>query len=79
MPFFIHGDAKNKLIILYILSESKTPLTHDQVYRIVDRTDSMTYFSFETILPELEADGLVASFPRPFGVCYGLTASVTAK
>lgn len=75
MPFFTHGDAKNKLIILYILSRSGTPLTHDQLYRIVDRTDSMTYFSFETILPELETDGLAASFPRPFGVCYDLTAS----
>jgi hypothetical protein len=75
MPFFTHGDAKNKLIILYILSESHSSLTHDQLYRIVDRTDSMTYFSFETILPELETDGMVASFARPFGVCYALTQS----
>ncbi len=75
MPFFTHGDAKNKLIILYILSESRSSLTHDQLYRIVDRTDSMTYFSFETILPELETDGLVASFARPFGICYDLTQS----
>lgn len=75
MPYFTHGDAKNKLIVLYILSESQTSLTHDQLYRIVDRTDSMTFFSFETILPELEADGLIVSFKRPYGACYGLTQS----
>ena len=75
MPFFTHGDAKNKLILLYILSVSPRPLTHDQLYRVVDITDSMTFFSFETILPELEADGFVAAFVRPFGDCYGLTES----
>ena len=73
MPFFTHGDTKNKLILLYILACAKTPLTHDQLYRVVDRTDSMSYFAFETILPELEADGFLASFVRPFGDCYGLT------
>lgn len=75
MPFFTHGDTKNKLILLYILSKADAPLTHDQLYRIVDRTDSMTFFAFETILPELETDGFVASFVRPYGDCYGLTAS----
>ncbi len=73
MPFFTHGDTKNKLILLYILASAKTPLTHDQMYRVVDRTDSMSFFSFETILPELESDGFLASFVRPFGDCYGLT------
>ncbi len=75
MPYFTHGDTKNKLVLLYILSAAKTPLTHDQLYRVVDRTDSMTFFSFETVLPELEADGFVAAFTRPFGACYGLTAT----
>ncbi len=73
MPFFTHGDTKNKLILLYILSASQTPLTHDQLYRVVDRTDSMTFFAFETILPELETDGFVASFVRPYGDCFALT------
>ncbi len=73
MPFFTHGDTKNKLILLYILASAKIPLTHDQMYRVVDRTDSMSFFSFETILPELETDGYLASFVRPFGDCYGLT------
>ncbi len=73
MPFFTHGDTKNKLILLYILSVAKAALTHDQLYRVVDRTDSMSYFSFETILPELETDGFIASFVRPYGDCYGLT------
>ena len=75
MPFFTHGDAKNKLVLLYILSKAGTPLTHDQLYRIVDRTDSMTFFAFETILPELETDGFLAAFVRPYGDCFGLTAS----
>lgn len=75
MPFFTHGDTKNKLVLLYILSAAKAPLTHDQLYRVVDRTDSMTFFAFETVLPELEADGFVASFMRPFGACYALTES----
>ena len=73
MPFFTHGDTKNKLIVLYILASAKIPLSHDQLYRVVDRTDSMSFFSFETILPELESDGFLASFVRPFGDCYGLT------
>lgn len=75
MPFFIHGDTKNKLILLTVLAAAETPLTHDQLYRVVDRTDSMTYFAFETVLPELENEGLVAVFPRPYGDCYGLTNS----
>ena len=41
----------------------------------MDRSDSMTFFSFETILPELETDGFVVSFVQPFGVCYELTES----
>lgn len=73
MPFFAHGDTKNKLLLLYILSVAETPLTHDQLYRVVDRTDSMTFFAFETALPELEAEGLVAAFVRPYGDCFGLT------
>ncbi len=73
MPFFTHGDTKNKLVLLYILSRSGTPLTHDQLYRVVDRTDSMTFFEFETLLPALENDGFTASFSRPFGDCYALT------
>ncbi len=75
MPFFTHGDTKNKLILLYILSEAGTPLTHAQLYRVVDRTDSMTYFDFEAVLPELESEGFVASFTRPFGDCYALSQS----
>lgn len=73
MPFFTHGDTKNKLVLLYILFLGKAPLTHDQLYRVVDRTDSMTFFEFETLLPALESDGFVASFSRPFGDCYALT------
>ena len=75
MPFFTHGETKDKLILLYILSAAETPLTHDQLYRVVDRTDSMTFFAFESVLPELEQDGHVAVFVRPYGECYGLTQS----
>jgi len=75
MPFFTHGETRDKLILLYILSKADAPLTHDQIYRVVDRTDSMTYFAFEAVLPELEQDGHVAVFVRPYGECYGLTQS----
>ncbi len=73
MPYFTHGDTKSKLLLLTILQLADTPLTHEQLYRTSFSNDCMDYFTFETVLPELEEDGFLAAFPRSFGACYGLT------
>lgn len=48
--------AENKLILLYILSRLDTPLTNNQLTKIVLENSLMNYFTFQNHLNEL-ADG----------------------
>ena len=73
MPYFTHGNEKNKLILLYIADRAKTLLTRDQLYRTAILNSEMEYFSFEQALHELEEDGSLTAVRRPFGDCWGLT------
>lgn len=73
MPYFTHGDVKNKLILLYIFHCAQKPLPKEHLYRAVYDNECMPYFTFETVLQELEDDGLITAVTRPFGDCFGMT------
>ena len=73
MPYFSHGETKNKLIILYILARAGSLLTREQLYRTAILNSEMEYFAFEQAVSELEEDGMLAEVRRAFGECLGLT------
>ncbi len=74
MPYFTHGETKNKLILLYIADRAGAIPTRSQLYRTAILNSEMEYFSFEEALGELLEDGLLTEVPKPFGACLGVTA-----
>ncbi|HZX45933.1 MAG TPA: DUF4364 family protein [Clostridia bacterium] len=62
----IHRDteelAENKLLLLYILSEAKIPLSKNQVTQVVLENNLMNYFSMQQFLSELVQKGLVVCY-----------------
>ena len=58
MPYFTHGETKNKLILLYIADRAPAILTCAQLYRTAILNTEMEYFAFEEALGELSEDGL---------------------
>ena len=73
MPIFVHGETKEKLTILYYIRASQLDITKEQLYRAMFENDCMQYFSFETAMHALEADGFIAAIPRTFGQGYRVT------
>ena len=73
MPYFTHGEAKYKLILLYIADRAETQLTRDQLYRTAILNSQMDYFAFEDAMHDLEEDGMLTAVRRPFGDCWGIT------
>ena len=73
MPYFTHGETKNKLILLYIAERAHTILTRAQLYRTAILNSEMEYFAFEEALGELLEDGLFAEVPKAYGSCFGVT------
>lgn len=73
MPYFSHGETKNKLVVLYILERAGSLLTREQLYRTAILNSEMEYFAFEQAVTELEEDGMLAEVRRAFGECLGLT------
>lgn len=73
MPYFTHGETKNKLILLYIADRAVSIPTRAQLYRTAILNTAMEYFAFEEALGELLEDGLVAEVPKPYGDCLGVT------
>ncbi len=73
MPYFTHGETKNKLILLYVADRAGSLLTRAQLYRTAILNSEMEYFSFEEALGELLEDGLLTEVPKPFGDCLGAT------
>jgi predicted transcriptional regulator len=54
--------AENKLILLYILSETGTPLSKNQITQVVLENSLMNYFSMQQFLSELVQKGLVLCY-----------------
>lgn len=73
MPYFTHGETKNKLILLYIADRAGAIPTRAQLYRTAILNSEMEYFAFEEALGELLEDGLIAEVPKPYGDCLGAT------
>lgn len=75
MPYFTHGETKNKLILLYIAERACSIPTRSQLYRTAILNSKMEYFSFEEALGELLEDGLLTEVPKAYGACLGVTDS----
>lgn len=73
MPYFTHGETKNKLILLYIAARAAAIPTRAQLYRTAILNSEMEYFAFEEALGELIEDGLLTEVPKAFGDCLGVT------
>ena len=73
MPYFTHGETKNKLILLYIAARANAIPTRAQLYRTAILNSQMEYFAFEEALGELIEDGLLTEVPKAFGDCLGVT------
>lgn len=73
MPYFTHGETKNKLILLYIAARADAIPTRAQLYRTAILNSEMEYFAFEEALGELLEDGLLTEVPKAFGDCLGVT------
>lgn len=73
MPYFTHGETKNKLILLYIVDRAGSLPTRNQLYRTAILNSEMEYFAFEEALGELLEDGLLTEVPKAFGNCLGAT------
>lgn len=54
--------AENKLVLLYILSETNLPLSKNQMTQIVMENDLMNYFSMQQFLAELVQRNLVVYY-----------------
>ena len=73
MPYFTHGETKNKLILLYIADRANKLVTREQLYRTAILNSEMEYFAFEEALGELMEDGLLCEVPKAYGSCLGAT------
>ncbi len=73
MPYFTHGETKNKLILLYIVTRADAIPTRAQLYRTAILNSEMEYFAFEEALGQLIEDGLLTEVPKAFGDCLGVT------
>ena len=73
MPYFTHGETKNKLILLYIADRAQAIPTRAQLYRTAVLNSEMEYFAFEEALGALAEDGLIAEVPKAYGDCVGVT------
>ncbi len=73
MPYFTHGETKNKLILLYIADRADAIPTRAQLYRTAVLNSEMEYFAFEEALGALSEDGLIAEVPKAYGDCIGVT------
>ena len=62
----IHKDsealAENKLVLLYMLSETDIPLSKNQITQVVLENNLMNYFSMQQLLAELVQSGLVVCY-----------------
>lgn len=73
MPTFLHGPAKDKIFILYMLQVLSADAPLERILDALFYTDLVSVFDFSIALSRLEEEGLVAAVPRPFGQSYRLT------
>lgn len=66
---------ENKMIILYILENSKKPLTLDQIVKYCEEFEDITYFDICTYIETLISNGFVEKTTQEENVFYNITTS----
>ena len=73
MPIFAQGVTKDKLTILYYIRTSKVDITREQLHRVMEENNTMSFFDFQASMHELEEDAFIAALPKSFGQVYRLS------
>lgn len=73
MPFFASGEARERLIVLFLLKSLDMELTRTQLATLSVSNDILPWFDLQSAVAELETQGLIAAIPRPFGQGYRIT------
>lgn len=67
--------AENKVLILYVLSRVKKPITNDALYTIINSAIDLNYFYFEQFLLDLIKVKYVSCFEKESQDVYSITES----
>lgn len=63
----------NKIIILYILDNSKKPLTTNQIAKFCEDFEDITYFDICIYIEDLKSNGYISEFIEDSNVLYRIT------
>ena len=65
--------AENKILILYLLSIIKRPVSNDELYRLVLSIQDMNYFYFQQFLLDLENNEYIINYQKENDILYKIT------
>lgn len=65
--------AENKILILYLLSIIKRPVSNDKLYRLVLSIQDMNYFYFQQFLLDLENNEYIINYQKENDILYEIT------
>ena len=65
--------AENKILILYLLSIIKRPVSNDELYRHVLSIQDMNYFYFQQFLLDLENNEYIINYQKENDILYEIT------
>ena len=65
--------AENKILILYLLSIIKRPVSNDELYRLVLSIQDMNYFYFQQFLLDLENNEYIINYQKENDILYEIT------
>ena len=63
----------NKIIILYILDNSKKPLTTEQIVKFCEEFDDITYFDICIYIEDLKKNGFIEEVKEEANILYKIT------
>lgn len=63
----------NKIIILYILDNSKKPLTTEQIVKFCEEFDDITYFDICIYIEDLKKNGFIEEVKEDLNMLYKIT------
>ena len=65
--------AENKILILYLLSIIKRPVSNGELYRLVLSIQDMNYFYFQQFLLDLENNEYIINYQKENDILYEIT------
>lgn len=74
MPYFTHGEDKDRLSILYFMKHVGCALTRSQLYRVMAENGWINYFEYQTAVLGLAEQGFLKEIEGTFGMSYLLSA-----